>query len=232
MQKDFENKIRTVHVRGRRSAVYLHARNRFSFYFCTRPRPIARRWSCPRSGPLAQNVVCRLMSRDMKGQRADAGWFSVFAATCLRESFMTRATPLLTPFGFQACLTFRSGKFFSQAANVESTSIGRASIFILTQKKSAALTDGASPVYVPYPYMVLHEAELVLTNVARHKWKSKLGIGHAYFSAEKLRDPASTQSVSGLAEVPRTSSLLWHEMTSSTPHQAGGFGRLYHGNFC
>ena len=111
----------TVHTRGRRIAVYLHALDRFSFDFCTRARPIALRRSYPRSGLLAQNAVYRLMSRDMRGQHVDAGWFSVFAAACLREPIVTCTTILLIPFDFRTCHISRKRKLFSQTTSVEST---------------------------------------------------------------------------------------------------------------
>jgi len=97
MQKDFDswNKRTTAALagggcrgdvcnNGRRTTVYLHARNRFSFYFCANMRPIACERSFPRLGQLAQNAVYRLMSRDVNRQLVGVGCFSLFAAACLR----------------------------------------------------------------------------------------------------------------------------------------------------
>ena len=78
-------KYSDVRNNGRRTTVYLHARYRFSFYFCANMRPIACERSCPRSGLLAQNAVYRLMSRDVNRQLVGVGCFSLFAAACLRK---------------------------------------------------------------------------------------------------------------------------------------------------
>ena len=78
---------------GRRTTVYLHARNRFSFYFCTNTRPIAYQWSFPRLGQLALNAVCHFRSRDMKRQLVGVGCFSLFAAACLRQLMLPRNHP-------------------------------------------------------------------------------------------------------------------------------------------
>lgn len=107
MQKDFDcrNKRATaalagggcssdVRNNGRRTTVYLHARNRFSFYFCANMRPIACERSFPRLGQLAQNAVYRLMSRDMNRQLVGVGWFSLFAAACLRKLMLPRNHPI------------------------------------------------------------------------------------------------------------------------------------------
>lgn len=78
---------------GRRTTVYLHTRNRFSFYFCANTRPIAYQRSCPRSGRLALNVVYRLMSRDVNRQLVDIGCFSLFAAAWFRKFNVPRNHP-------------------------------------------------------------------------------------------------------------------------------------------
>jgi len=78
---------------GHRITVYLHTRNRFSFYFCTNMRPIAYQWSCPRLGRLAQNAVYRLTSRDVNRQLVDVGCFSLFAATWFRKFNVPRNRP-------------------------------------------------------------------------------------------------------------------------------------------
>ena len=89
---------------GRRITVYLHARNRFSFYFCANMRPIACERSFPRLGRrlsvligtcrrLAQNAVYRLMSRDVNRQLVGVGWFSLFTAACLRKFIVPRNRP-------------------------------------------------------------------------------------------------------------------------------------------
>ena len=87
MQKDYRGDVCN---NGRRITVYLHARNRFSFYFCANMRPIACERSFPRLGQLAQNAVYRLMSRDMNRQLVGVGWFSLFTAACLRKLIVPR----------------------------------------------------------------------------------------------------------------------------------------------
>ncbi len=82
-----------VRNNGRRITVYLHTRNRFSFYFCANMRPIACWRSFPRLGQLAQNAVYRLMSRDMNRQLVGVGWFSLFTAACLRKFNVPRNHP-------------------------------------------------------------------------------------------------------------------------------------------
>lgn len=94
MKKQLKKQKRSdVCNNGRRSTVYLHTRNRFSFYFCTNMRPIAYQWSCPRLGRLAQNAVYRLTSRDVNRQLVGAGCFSLFAAACFRKLMLPRNHP-------------------------------------------------------------------------------------------------------------------------------------------
>ena len=91
MQKDYRGDVCN---NGRRITVYLHARNRFSFYFCANMRPIACERSFPRLGQLAQNAVYRLMSRDMNRQLVGVGWFSLFTAACFRKLIVPRNRPI------------------------------------------------------------------------------------------------------------------------------------------
>src|SRR3989338_151120 len=127
---------------GHRITMYLHTLYRFSFYFCTDTRPIAYQWSCPRSGRFAQNAVYHLMSRDMSRQHVDVGWFSLFAAACLRESLLTRATALLAPFSFRTHLISRRGKFFSQAIIANTTYYLSVMIAPMTYPSSPNLAHG------------------------------------------------------------------------------------------
>ena len=104
--------------------MYLHPRNRFSFYFCANTRPIA----CERSFPrlvrrlsvligtcrrLAQNAVYRLMSRDVNRQLVGVGCFSLFAAACLRKLIVPR-NRLTRPFQLSDVPYSPEKEYFSQ----------------------------------------------------------------------------------------------------------------------
>jgi len=110
MQKDYRGDVCN---NGRRITVYLHARNRFSFYFCANMRPIACERSFPRLGQLAQNAVYRLMSRDVNRQLVGVGCFSLFAAACLRKLIVPR-NRLTRPFQLSDVPYSPEKEYFSQ----------------------------------------------------------------------------------------------------------------------